>query len=85
MVFRSLKPILEGMGSDKIRRVVEKACSIFKQSLGTHPANRAQMKTFFMSTFDYLSSQLEEKYAISRLARELDLEWQSIAAELLLD
>jgi hypothetical protein len=85
MIYRSLKPILEGMGSDIIRRVVEKACSIFKQSLGTHPANRAQMKTFFMSTFDYLSSQLEEKYAISRLARELDLEWQSIAADLLLD
>ena len=85
MVYRSLKPILEGLGSEKVRRVVEKACSIFKQSLGTHPANREQMKTFFMSTFDYLSSLLEERYAISRLARELDLEWQSVAAELILD
>ena len=30
MVFKSLRPILEGMGPEKIRRVVEKACSIFK-------------------------------------------------------
>jgi len=32
-----------------------------------------------------LSSQLDERYAISRLARELDLEWQSISSELRLD
>lgn len=36
---------------------------------------------FFKTAFDFLSSKLRDSYAISKLAREIDLEWQSMQSE----
>ena len=78
MVFRNITLVLIGDFQEKIRQCIEKSCQIFKMSLGSRPLSSDQLKRFFQSTFDFLSSNVRDSYAKDRLAREIDLEWQSI-------
>jgi hypothetical protein len=72
------------IGTDKIRGVIENACGIFKTSLGSNPVSSEQLTNFFKCTFQYLLKKSDTQ-AKQRLARELDLEWQTIFPDLVLD
>lgn len=82
MVYRNLTMVSVGDFQDKIRSIIEKACIVFKHSMCNSTTQVETVKRFFQTTHDFLREKVGEQYAKNKLGREIDLEWQSLMAEI---
>lgn len=83
MVYRNLTLLAVGDFNDKIRSIIEKACTVFKSSMCHSGTTSVEtVKRFFTTTHDFLRVKVGETYASNKLGREIDLEWQSMMQEI---
>ncbi len=81
LVFMSkAQQIKNGFDDDgkAVREIVEKAFDIFKRLVASKETGLLESaKSFIWSTYSYLKPKVSEYYALNKLAREIDLEWQT--------